>query len=321
MSGYSGQIETVLPGLMRILRETILVAAVVVLGVIASKMFWLVVSGPTIEARQATSPSAASVTRSTVTIDPAILRQMTPFKRSSIKEVIPEAVAEETPETELDLVLKGVRTDGDGEGVAFIEGEDGQDHRYSRGDGIEGLRNVLVDRVYADGVILSRDGRVEKLTTRGDMLGIVPVEETDLAVENSDVTSEDRDTTNSLSNRVTEATTSAPTAAGSNTSSQSSSASSRLSREEIQNIFRWVRFDPNTGSGVAGVTVFPTNAAIFQKSGLKSRDIVQSLGGVRLDETTDFNALVSDLRDQDRIEIALVRGGEPVRLTVRVVED
>lgn len=318
MSGYSGQIDTIVPGLLRFLRATIVIAAVVVLGVIASKLFWLIVSGPTIGGLQAASTGAASVTSSTVAIDPAILRQLTPFKRSSLKEVIPVAVAEETPETELDLVLKGVRTDGDGEGVAFIEGENGQDNRYSRGDEIEGLRNVLVDRVYADGVILSRNGRVEKLTTRGDKIGIVPVEETDIDLDtsaSSGGSSDGRDISSSVPASVThQPAASAPDV-------RTSSASSRMSREEIQNIFRWVRFDPNTGSGVAGVTVFPTNAAIFQKSGLKSRDIVQSLGGVRLDETTDFQALISDLRNQDRIEIALLRGGEPVRLMVRVVED
>ena len=314
MSSYAGQLISLAPGVLRVTRVVVLVGALIVLGMVAAKLFWVVVAGPSPQALQVTRQIQSSSSVPQITIDASILSQVTPFKRSNKEEPIPIEIAEEAPETQLNLTLKGVRTDGDGEGVAFIKGEDGKDHRYRRGDEIQGLSGVTVDRVYADGVILSRNGLVEKLTTRSQNKGIIPVSEARL--ERDAIVASDQ------SGQVHSASSSsvAIEAAAKPTSKQRS-VSARLSREELQNIFRWARFDASTVGNVQGVTVFPTNASIFQKSGMKARDIVQSIGGIRLDESTDYKRLISEVRDQERIEISLLRGGETVKLAVRITED
>ena len=325
MAGSGVQLDQLAPTFLRVARALLVVLSIVFLAIMTARLFWLLTNGP--EGFMSPPPVDRTLSASNNPgADTSVLQRVTPFRASAAKPVLEAQPDEDTPETELNLVLNGVRTDGDGEGVAFVTGEDGIQVRYYRGDEVAGMTNVTGDRIYADGVILLREGRVERLTT-SDKTGDRAI----LLAENSGVRGLD-DSADGASADVLEVETSAIGLNG-NAPAQKDKpdvnnpaetpelvrrAAGRLNRAEVLSLTQWARIDVQTADNVEGVTVFPTNAAIFTRSGLQSRDVIQNIAGVRIAEDTDYARLFEDLKDQERVEIRLLRNGLPVQLVIRV---
>ena len=237
-------------------------------------------------------------------VDINILRNMTPFSNRNDANADAAPARDDAPATKLKLVLNGVRTNGGGEGVAFITNESGQQSRYLVGDSINGVAGVSVLKIFADSVILRHNGIEERLFA-ADAEG-----ERAIRVAGSP----DPAVLRKAEEKAAEAQKAA--AKEMERAQRTVEAVSNLSRAEVQQLFDWVRFDADTEGGAPGVTVFPLNADIFSRSGLQARDIVQSIGGVSIDEETDYARLLEDLEEEQSVQIMLLRGGRVVELTV-----
>lgn len=302
--------------LINIFKMVLIAISIIVIAVSCAKFIWLFVSGPSFaqqtETRQNTQKSALSATR----IDVSMLSRVTPFSGEfSNTEGTTQIVAQQNdaPETELDIVLNGVRADGQGRGVAFISTSNNIQKRYVVGEKVDGLQGVEIESIYSDGVLLSRNGRIERLSNFHDeSVGIQSVKRR-VQSEISSVPSVE-DARNA---RNADKKNDVPVNDGS-VDIEIQLASSQLKRSELKDLPSWARMDSNTAGGVSGVTVFPLNGAIFARSGLKYNDIVQSINDAPLVENTDYESLLSSLETANQVDVRIIRNGQPVMLTIRV---
>ena len=321
MAGVGGQSSLTIPVMVGAIRSLMTLGLVLLLAFLVARFIWISQGGP--QSLMTSPPMQGATSAHTYTqIDTTILLSSTPFRSVAPIPAMETIVEEETPETELNLVLNGVRTDGDGEGVAFVTGENGQQRRYYRGDAVDGVSGVTIDRIYADGVILTRNGRVEKLTTKDQMgdRAIRPADESDLLSRENGGARQVNTQSSGDTEPATEARKS-QTVEAVQQSSQIHSHSAQLSRSEMLSFMQWARFDPQTQGNVPGVTVFPTNSAIFKKSGLRSRDIIQNIAGVKMEAGVDYALLLQDIEAEEKIELRLLRNGAPVELTIRMISE
>lgn len=75
-------------------------------------------------------------------------------------------LAEDAPETELDLVLRGIYAAGNGAGIAVIAAGDGDEEVYAVGDQIAG--SARITGIFPDRVMLRRGGQAEILRLPAD---------------------------------------------------------------------------------------------------------------------------------------------------------
>lgn len=319
MLGSGVNVGMFAPFALRALRSFLAIGSTLILSAVGAKLVWLLVAGPGSFYSEAPGRRANNVDGGR-TLDTSVLMRVTPFRLSAPSQIEDAPVEADTPETELELVLNGIITDVGGEGAAFITGDDGQQYRYSRGDEIKGMKDVVVDGIYADGVILQRQGRVERLTTYGDDSDRAITQFDPEITQSSDVQLDEQLNVAAKTSGVEE-----PSGENTDISSREAAevakASARLTRAEMLDFLQWARIDVLTENGQSGVTVFPTNAVIFQRSGLHARDIVQSIGGVALSEDMDYARLLDDIKEQDLVEIQLIRNNKPIQLVIRLTED
>lgn len=316
MQAVNINIESVSPLVLKTVRVIMVMLAIVVLAMVAARLCWLFFNGPDYSGK--TLPiklSNQSMVKANA-IDVSMLSRVTPFRVLEESELVGSVQGIEqqnAPETELNLVLNGVRADGRGAGVAFISSGSDPQKRYYTGESILGLRGVKVESIYADGVLLSRDGRIERLSNFHDEnIGIQSVNVTEKSSIRQIQTRQEQLLENdkkgnhsSISEQVEEA-------------QEEMLASSRMSRDELEGMLSWARFEPVTVGDIPGVTVFPLSSAMFAKSGLKAQDIVQEIDGIVLNENTDYRDLKVSLEQSVQIEIKLIRKQRPVKLLVSV---
>ena len=325
---------------LRALRLVLTIASVIVLAILVARGFWLVTAGadPLVPAP---TGQLSLVSRSTgPAIDTAVLLRETPFKQAvaTTEEEFVD-LTDVAPETELELICSGTRMAGDDSGVAYVATVGSSQKLYRVQDAIDGLRGVSVDRINKNSVILSRNGSRERLPCGVTERVILSPEE---AAKKGTLR---RQVVRSLDTPSTgTAGSSTPTSASKQAipdldtpaiSSRSSAparpiaaaprsgvrpALVRMTRDELMSLPRWARFDVKTANGEPGVTVFPINAAMFRKSGLRARDIVQTIGGVKLGQGADAELarLLSDIEEEDTVVIELLRDGQPIELRVRL---
>ncbi len=313
MSFSVSNLEMVSPLILRVVRFLLVAFSIIAIAFVCARFFWLILAG--IHGGVAMpSLSPAQLGRNNISaIDVSMLSRVTPFKTVQGEENIDLILEDhpDAPETELDITLNGVRADGQGSGVAFIStGKDIQ-KRYFVGDAVSGLQDVTVKSIYLDGVLLSRAGRVERLSNFHDEnIGIKS-----LAVENKSVVRSTPDRAEILKTNSDEQTeTSLPIVVD----TQFIDAS--MARSDIENLMNWARFEPVVFDGVNGVSVSPLNSQIFSQSGLQARDIVKAIDDFSLDETTDYEALLDSLGKSSQVVIHIIRNGQPVRLTINVLD-
>ncbi len=292
-----------------------MLVSIAVLAIYSVKALYLVLAGPGYTQPQSIEISASQNNSKALALDVGMLARMSPFSGKTVITEIkqPKLNQPDAPETELNMVLNGVRADGRGAGVAFISTGKNEQKRYVVGDEIVGLQGVSIESIYADGVLISRNGRVERLSNRHDKdIGIQSVQPRKSRISNSIPTVEEA--------RV--ARESSDTVSSDNTLKEEVQtpllASSNMSKRDIEDLLSWARWDENTIGNVPGVTVFPLDGARFARSGLKARDIVQKIAGISVNNIGDFEALRSSLETATKVKIELIRGNRNVELTVNV---
>jgi general secretion pathway protein C len=202
-----------------------------------------------------------------------------------------DEVATDAPETQLNLTLKGLYAPGSGSGLAIISAGGEPEKVYAVGDAIKG--NARIARIFADRVILQRNGRAETLRMEG-------AEPADTAKNRK----RSGDTSNGAdSRRIAER--------------------AQALRQELLNdpekLGRMVRFEPHVDNGeLIGYRIKPRQAdtELLRELGLRPSDTITRVNGQRLNDPREANAVLRSLRDASRIRVTLLREGQRRTLNV-----
>ena len=204
----------------------------------------------------------------------------------------PEPVV--APDTRLRLRLVGlVAGDTPDQGKAIIAESNNPERLYGIGDPVGGGQARL-HQIHPDRVILERDGAYETLR-----------------LPRADGTTAGAPGTAAPARAVPAATT---------------AEEPRVQRSEWlqdpERLLQTVRARPVIQGGVLhGLEVHPTrNARQFQQAGLRPGDVITSVNGMPLSAIDDTDRLFQDLSGQMRVEIVVERDGQPLPISIQLVD-
>lgn len=209
------------------------------------------------------------------------------------KQVIVQQKVIDAPETRLRLDLKGVFASSNAsEALAIISSSKGKDKTYHIGDKVTG--GVLLHAVYADRVILKRNGKLETLR--------LPKPKVDSKAFYSPTAA---DKGRSPVNRV-----------ASNRSSQSQSKHLREMRDTLlkdpAKIWKQVRINPVMKNGeVQGYTLAHNDQKLMKALNLRNTDIITAVNGQSLRDPATLYGLMNSLSEQPSLELSIERNGQP----------
>lgn len=289
--------------LLALLYWIIVLAALAVLAVTTARAIWLAVSGA---GHQVVLPSSGTPAglEELAAADFTILERATPFRPGAIERVPTDTQSVDAVETNLNLTLHGVLMAGE-DGAAYISVGDAPQASFQVGDTL-GSSRAQLERIFADGVLLRRDGILEKLM-RSEDSAIVTLGAADTGADTS-ATPEPAETEAALLEAEEAAPSEAPRL-----------LRAGLTRSEIVVLAASIRLDPNTGAVGQGFSIFPVrNAELMARAGLRPGDVVQRLGGVVLNSEADLARILANIENETEITVGLVRGGEPATLIVNL---
>lgn len=197
----------------------------------------------------------------------------------------PSASASKAPPTRLALKLRGVVAMGDGQGVALIAGTGRGEEVYATGDEISG--GVLLQEVHPDHVILSRNGRLERLDLpRGPSAFSL------------------KEAAPSLSRQP----------------ASPAHALRRLRQEAVRNPSRLgqlIRISPARKDGrLIGYRIEPRgNQPLFEQLGFHPGDVVVAVNGTRLDDPRHNLKVMRELMQAKQFQVTLLRDGQELQIT------
>ena len=239
------------------------------------------------------------------TIIPSVARVNAAASSSSLKDVSSyhlfgdakkQAVVQQkvidAPETRLRLDLKGVFASSNAnEALAIISSNKGKDKTYHIGDKITG--GAILHAVYADRIILKRNGKLETLR--------LPKSKVDSgAFYNNTASNKGR----SPVNRVT-----------SNRTSQDQSQRLRKMRDTLlkdpAKIWQQIRINPVMKNGeVQGYTLAHNDQKLMKALNLRKTDIITAVNGQSLSDPATLYGLMSSLSEQSTLELSIERNGQ-----------
>jgi len=198
------------------------------------------------------------------------------------------AKAENAPDTRLSLTLMGVVADASPEqSRALIAASNGEEKSFSIGDDV--TAGVKLETIYADRVLLSRQGQLETLRLDKNAPSRAP----------------------------------APTS-GPNASSPDASTTAMLSDIRTQILAdptkasNYLRVQPSNVNGqLKGYRIYPgREREAFKQLGLRPGDLVTSVNGVQLDDPQKALQLLGDLSQAASVSLTIERGGQAQTLSV-----
>ena len=204
------------------------------------------------------------------------------FGRASLG---PAGSASKAPPTRLALKLRGVVAMGDGQGVALIAGTGRGAEVYATGDEIS--RGVLLQEVHPDHVILSRNGRLERLDLpRGPSAFSL------------------KEAAPSLSRQP----------------ASPARALRQLRQEAVRNPSRLgqlIRISPARKDGrLIGYRIEPRgNQPLFEQLGFRPGDVVVAVNGTRLDDPRHNLKVMRELMQAKQFQVTLLRDGQELQIT------
>lgn len=161
---------------MNFMRFGIEAFLVLALAFVCSQIGWRVFAPSGFAGGSGVSQNVSSaVPLKYTTQDKSILTRLNFFSSEVRKGASVRAEGIDAPETSLNLILKGVRANGEGRGVAFVLLPDNKQVRANVGTEI--LDGVQVEYVFEDRVTLRTRGKLETLFLRTDKAGIAGVGE------------------------------------------------------------------------------------------------------------------------------------------------
>lgn len=187
------------------------------------------------------------------------------------------------PDTQLSLTLLGIfagtRKE---ESRALIGQPNGDEKPYSIGQDV--VNGVSLEAIFADRVVLSRNGQLETLRLDKDKPG-------------------------------------AEFTGGGNSEGGSTPALGQVRQELLADpnkAAEYIRVQPvNVGGKMKGYRVYPgQNQALFNGAGLHPGDLVTAVNGVQLDDTQKAMQMLTDLSKAGSVSVVLDRGGQPQTINV-----
>jgi len=209
----------------------------------------------------------------------------------------------EAPETRLRLNLKGVfATSESANALAIISSGKNKDKTYHIGDKVIG--GALLHAVYADRVILKRNGQLETLR--------LPKPKVDnknfskVSLNNKRMLTNLRATTQTADKKLAQVP------------SQNLSQQQQLRQmrdtllKDPAKIWQQVRINPVMENGkVKGYTMMHNDQKLMKALNIRNTDIITSINGQPLSDPATLYGLMSSLSDQQSLELAILRNGQP----------
>ncbi len=186
------------------------------------------------------------------------------------------------PDTSLNLTLLGIfagtRKE---ESRALIGQPDGDEKPYSIGQDV--VSGVNLQAIFADRVVLSRNGQLETLRLDKDKPG---AGFTGVSMEGG-------------------------------TATQLSQVRQELLADPNK-AAEYIRVQPvNVGGQMKGYRVYPgQNQTLFNNAGLRPGDLVTSVNGIQMDDTQKAMQMLSDLSKAGSVSVVIDRGGQPQTINV-----
>lgn len=198
----------------------------------------------------------------------------------------------DAPETRLKLSLKGVFSTNSSNALAIISSSKGKDETYHLGDKVTG--GAILHAVYADRVILKRNGRLETLR-----LPKPKVDSSALYKANTYYTSQQTKSVNARSGRQ----------------NQAQSQRLRQMRDTLlkdpSKIWQQVRINPVMENGkVKGYTLTHNDKGLMKALNIQGTDIITGVNGQSLSDPATLYGLMNSLSDQQSLELTIVRNGQ-----------
>jgi general secretion pathway protein C len=200
------------------------------------------------------------------------------------------AALEAAPETQLNLTLLGIFANAhDPKGSRALIGSGSDEKPYAVGD--EVARGVILKAIFADRVVLSRNGRLETLRLDKDKASSAPAPSEPATAESQG--SEGTEPLAAIRNKL-------------------------LANPQLT--ANYIRVQPvNNGSALIGYRVYPGgNRSLFTDSGLHPGDVVTAINGVQLDDPAKSLQLLSELSQASSLSLVVQRGGESQTLNINL---
>lgn len=215
------------------------------------------------------------------------------------KQVVVQQKVIDAPETRLRLDLKGVfATSNASEALAIISSSKDKDKTYHIGDKVIG--GALLHAVYADRVILKRNGRLETLR--------LPKSKVDSkAFYNSNSNSQSAKRMAANARQITKSTGSA---SASNQTQRLRKMRDTLIKEPAK-IWQQVRINPVMTNGkVQGYTLAHNDQGLMTAMNLRKTDVITGVNGQSLSDPATLYGLMNNLSEQQSLELTVVRNGQ-----------
>lgn len=269
------------PAPTSLLRRLVELGLVVMLGLVAAHLVWLMIAPASRLPAPAedTQIAANTAPKPAEKLDLGILTRFDPFNRSLTSPVAESAEA--APETSLDLKLFGVRLSDDPAHSSAIIQTGGKDQAvYRPGDEI--LSGVRLDRVHDNRVSLSRAGVIETLSLDDG---------------------------------------SGPILGGNTLIKAAPAAGPAIAASDLKSVLRQVRLVPRRdGQRITGWQIdtdgSAAGAAALKSYGLEPGDILANLNGETLGSAEDLTDALSEIDRTGSIRLEIERAGKRIPLTL-----
>ena len=215
-----------------------------------------------------------------------------------VKTVLPEDDID-AEETKLALKLTAVIPSNVQSASKAMIAHSNKQQFYAPGDKLPGGRQVTLDRVFRDRVILNNNGRYESLW---------------LYEENSSPVATSRQT--APVNRVNSRSRAAPRPV-TKTPARPRSATVELPQQipSAESLAQVVKFTIHR----RGIQVHPgAERALFDKVGFKPGDVVTHVNGVSVQDPTQAKSLYQQVRESSSASFQILRSGETINLDVDI---
>ena len=221
------------------------------------------------------------------------------------KQVVVQQKIIDAPETRLRLDLKGVfATTNAEEALAIISSSKDKDKTYHIGDKVIG--GAFLHAVYADRVILKRDGQLETLRLPKSKIDSKafynssdsPSDSSRPSTQISNDASPDKDTSSNLANK-----------------SINKTQSLRDIRDTLLNepakIWQQVRINPVMKEGkVQGYTLAHDDQNLMTAMNIRKTDIITGINGEPLSDPATLYGLMTSLSESQSLELTIERNGQ-----------
>ncbi|ULQ46788.1 type II secretion system protein GspC [Flagellatimonas centrodinii] len=248
------------------------------IGLQLARLFWWAVPPP--DAWRPVPALAATAQGGPTPIDVAALANAQLFGAASV-EAPSDAALADAPDTNLNLTLLGIFAgDDDADSRALIGTGNGEEQPFSIGDDV--VRGATLKAIFADRVVLSRNGRNETLRL-------------------------DKDAPNRAVSSSAPASTALPDRVA---LPQLASVREQILQDPTQ-AANYLRVQPAASGGtMRGYRIYPgRDRSLFNAAGLRPGDLVTGINGTELNDATRALQMLTELSTASQVSLTIERGG------------